>query len=405
MRRISILLVIAFLNTLFASVYLNTARIAYFNERDYERAKKACIEGIQKGERNFEFHAILGGSEIGLGNWLDAARALENAFLTDTTKTLDWMVNKGGGKEYYYQAFYFSARLKFNEEAYQDVVMYLEYGKLLNPSDVNTYILRGAALYKLDKVAEANREYNKVLDIDPYNPDVYFLIGKSLFEAKAFDSSLSYFSNATVYYKRQYDRHEQIVFQNLAEISPELVQDILKLWAAEQLQELDHIIKTQLELAEGLDVHQQSFKNFNKSATDLARSLYFAGMAYYYLGKDSLALLKLKESLQYKPDDIDALYYTGELHVRQKEYTDGADYFKRVTALKKDDVYAWFYLGVCYMQLKEYEKAIDVYENKVLVLNPEHSDAMTNLAFIYSELGNTKKSLEYLKKAEDLMNE
>lgn len=404
MYRTISMLIFLFYNFLSASVYLTTARIAYFNEGDYERAIKACIEGIQKGERNFELHAILGGSGIGLGNWLDAACALEEAFAIDTTKTLDWMVKKGGGKEYYYQAFYFSARLKFNEKAYDDAIAFLEYGKILNPADVNTYVLRGAAYHKIDQVERANQEYHKVLSIDPENPDVYFLIGKSLFEAEVFDSSLTYFMDATRYYRKQYDRHAQVVFHNLADVSPELVQNILRLWAAEQTQELDHMIRTQLELAEGMEVHQQSIKQFHDTSTDLARSLYFTGMAFYYLERDSSALTKLQESLEYKPDDIDALYYAGEIYVRQKEYTSAVEYFQRVTKIKSDDVHAWFYLGVCYMQLERYEEAIDAYENKVLVLDPEHHDAMTNLAFVYSEIGNLKRSMEYLEKVEDIKN-
>ena len=69
---------------------------------------------------------------------------------------------------------------------------------------------------------------------------------------------------------------------------------------------------------------------------------------------------------------------------------------------KSDDIFAWFYLGICYTQLKEYKKAIDIYENKVLQLNPENIDAMTNLAYIYSEIGNSEKALEYLRKVEQL---
>ena len=48
------------------------------------------------------------------------------------------------------------------------------------------------------------------------------------------------------------------------------------------------------------------------------------------------------------------------------------------------------------------KKAIDIYENKVLQLNPENIDAMTNLAYIYSEIGNSEKALEYLRKVEQL---
>ncbi|NOR17762.1 tetratricopeptide repeat protein, partial [candidate division WOR-3 bacterium] len=103
-----------------------------------------------------------------------------------------------------------------------------------------------------------------------------------------------------------------------------------------------------------------------------------------------------------KPDDLDALYFTGEIYIKSKKYPDAIRYFEKATQLKEDDINAWFYLGVCYTQLKKYKKAIDIYENKVLQFSPENIDAMTNLAFIYSETGNSEKALEYLKKVEQL---
>jgi tetratricopeptide (TPR) repeat protein len=57
------------------------------------------------------------------------------------------------------------------------------------------------------------------------------------------------------------------------------------------------------------------------------------------------------------------------------------------------------------MQKKEYQRAVDIYENKVLALEPKNIDAMTNLAYVYREMGNTKKALEWLTKAEKLQKE
>ena len=87
------------------------------------------------------------------------------------------------------------------------------------------------------------------------------------------------------------------------------------------------------------------------------------------------------------------------------KFDEAIGYFAKITELKEDDVYAWFYLGVSYTQKKEYQKAVDMYENKVLMLDPENLDAMTNLAYVYREMGNNKKALEWLTKAEKLQKE
>ncbi len=402
MRKLCLLILIVLCQLGYASVFLNTARIAYYNERDFERAKKACLEGIEKGELNFELHAILGGCEIGFGNWKDASNALIRAFAIDSLKTIKWIGDRGGGEQYYFQAFYFAARELFDEEKYEEALNNLGYAKLLNPGDIGTYILTGAIQYKLGNIEQANREYKKALNIDPENPDVHFLIGKSLFETKEFDGSLTFFGDATKYYKLKYSRISKIVFQNLQVIEKTLAQKIIKLWIEQKIDELDQLIKVELELDGGLNAQQKNIEQFFKATDDLSRGYYFTGMAYYYLKKDSIALNNLLKSLELKPDDVDALYFAGEMHIKLKKYDDAIRYFEKVTLFKSDDIFAWFYLGICYTQLKEYKKAIDIYENKVLQLNPENIDAMTNLAYIYSEIGNSEKALEYLRKVEQL---
>jgi len=402
MRKLFINLIVLLCHLGYASMYLNTARIAYYTQNDFERAKKACLQGIAKGERNFELYAILSGSEIGLANWKEASTALVNAFAVDSSQTIDWIMDKGGGGKYFYQAFYFTTRSQFDAGQYDEALENLRYAELLDPTDMRTYVLRGAIFYKLDRKEEANNEYNKVLDLDPENPDVHFLIGKSLFESKEYDSSLTYFDNAVMYYKPQYKRSSIVLFHNLPEVEKTTTQAIIRLWSEQKMDELDQLLKTDLKLEQGLDVHIRNVEQLFRISNDLARSYYYEGMAYYNMKEDSLALQNLLKSLELKPDDLDALYFAGETLVKMKQYQNAAGFFERLSQLKSDDLYAWFYLGVCYTQLKQYKKAIDVYENRVLQLDPENIDTMTNLAFVYSELGNNKKSFEYLQRAEEL---
>ena len=91
--------------------------------------------------------------------------------------------------------------------------------------------------------------------------------------------------------------------------------------------------------------------------------------------------------------------------VKTEKYQEAINYFEKLTQLKDDDFYAWFYIAVCWTQLKEYKKAAGIYEDKVLAIDPKNIDAMTNLAYIYREMGNNKKSFEYLMKADKLQKE
>lgn len=406
MRKLFIVSIIALLHYLAwgdAAMWLNTARIAYYNEKDFERAKNACLKGIKEQPDNYEFYAILGGSEIGLGNWKDASAALMNAFKIDTSKTIKWMSERKEDGKYYYQAFYFSALELFTEARYEEALSNLEYGKLLAPEDIETYALRGALLITLERREEGNKEYRKALAIDPKRPDILYLLGKSLFEARKFDSSLIHFNDAIKFYNLKYERAAEVLFQNISEVNKELAQKIITFWTEQRLEELDQLIKDELNLDEGLDVYKGNIEQFVKITNGLARSHYFAGMSYYNLQKDSLALHNLLKSLELNPNDLDALYFAGEiLLVKFNKFQDAAECFERAVQIEGNDIYAWFYLGVCYTQLKRYQEAINAYENNVLRLNPEHIDAMTNLAYIYSALGNQEKSLEYLTKVKEL---
>lgn len=395
------LLILCLLSVAFASRYLNTARITYYNERDYPRAKKACLEGIAAGHENYELYAILGGCEIGLRNWHEAAQALIKAFSLDSVKTFDWMGERGG-EEYYAQAFYFAAQDWYYRAEYEKVLDNVQYGHLLDPTDVRFCILKGAALYELGQHDDAKEQFTRALSVDPENPDVCFLVAKAFFESNMFDSSAVHFESAQKYYFAEYSKMKRILFYNLSEINIELVQKIITLWQEENLAALDEVIKNDLKLDEGLDAHIKNIETFYKITGDLARSYYYLAMSHYYQKQNTPALTYLVKTLELRPQEPDALYFAGEITVKQGAYQKAAQYFETLTELKPDDLTAWFYLGVCCTQTQEFERAIDIYEHRVLNLDPHHVDAMTNLAYLYSEVGNQKKAMEYLRMVDEL---
>lgn len=407
MRRALLVLAILTLCTLSADVFrfLNTARITYFNEKDYGRARKACLDGLNIEPGNVELLVLLGGSEMGLGNWAASADAFVRAFAADTGRTLDWLDQQTEGRKYYFQAFYFHARELFEIDAHAEALRYLNHDRVFGIDDINVYILRGAALYKLERFDEANSEYLRVLNLDPHNPDVNYLIAKSLFDNGDYNGCLSYFATAIKYYSLNYDRLGRILFQNLLEIDSMLAQQVVTLWSNEDLEELDRLLKDSLRYRDGLVVQRNSVEQFVEASANLGRSYYYSSMAYCNLEDDTLALEYMLKSVKYQPTDLDALYYAGEMNVQHCRYCDAVPYLERLTRLSPDDKYAWFYLGVCYTEQKEYKKAIDAYENRILKIDPQNIDVMNNLAYVYREMGDNEKALQWLIKAEQLLKE
>jgi tetratricopeptide (TPR) repeat protein len=395
------ILILAGLTLGYASVELNTARIAYYNERDYERARTACLKGIEKGEINFELYGILSGSEIGLGHWKDAASALARAFTIDSLETRAWMSTRGG-EAYYYQGFFFAAREFYDEQLYDEALKYLDYALILKPQDTAPLLLKGAIFHKQGDITEANKVYQKAHEADPDDPDINYLIGKSLFEAKEFEASIEYFKDAIDKYRSAYYKASLVLFSNAEDTSRSLQYDINLLWSEEKFDELDRLVKENLKLDGGFDANKINIERFYKATDDLGRIHYYTGMAYYYLKNDSEALYHLMQTISVNPHDIDALYFAGEILVNSQKYREAAEYFEKATEIKDDDMFAWFYLGVSYMKLKKYREAISAFEDGVLSIDPCHVNSMQNLAYIYREIGDHKKSLKYLQRVEEL---
>ncbi len=382
----------------------NAARI-YIQQGEYEAAKAQILAGLEETPDDFEYYGLLAKVEIGMANWLAANDAFMRGIAIDSAKTINWMMSDKQNIPVYWQALYNAAISLMGEKKYDQALLNLGYCEIYDPTNVSQYILEGGIYSELGEIDKANAAYAKALSIDPENPEAYFLVGKAIFEKGAYDSSLVSFKEADKYFNKRYDRTSNVIFQNLPAVDKDIAKEIIELWAKKDDDALDQLVKVQLGFDGGLSEHRRTLEQFYKTADGLSRTYYYMGMAYYNLKDEKMAMQNLQKSLDLKSDDIDALYYTGELYLRQKKYDESIALFNKITEIQEDDTYAWFYLGVNYTQKKDYQKAVDIYENKVLALEPENVDAMTNLAYVYREMGNNKKALEWLTKAEKLQKE
>jgi tetratricopeptide (TPR) repeat protein len=382
----------------------NSARI-YIQQGDFEEAREQIMAGLESAPNDYEYYVLLTKVEIGLTNWLAASDAFMRGVAVDSAKTVNWLLKDKQNVAVYWQALYNAAITFMSEGKYKQALENLFYCEVFDPDNVSQYILEGGIYTELDEKEKANAAYTKALSIDPENPEAYFLVGKAVYEKGMYDSSLVNFEDAEKYFVKKYNRITRVIFQNLPEVDKDLARKIVTLWSEKKEDELDELVKVRLGFDAGLAAQRRTIEQFYKTTDGLARTYYYKGMAYYNLKNDTLALENLLMAIDLKPDDIDALYYAGEIALKHKNYDESINYFRKITEVKEDDTYAWFYLGVNYTQKKDYKKAADVYENKVLALDPENLDAMTNLAYVYREMGNNKKALEWLTKAEKLQKE
>jgi tetratricopeptide (TPR) repeat protein len=381
----------------------NSAKI-YITRGEYTSAKEQIMVGLEQTPSDYELYCLLTQVEIGLTDWLAASDAFKQATAIDSLKAISWILADKGNLPVYSQAFYNAGVQYMQNKKYQEALRNLRYCKVIDPENVNVYILEGAMYSELGEKEKAQKAYSTALSVDPENPEAYFRIGKAYFENKAYDSALVKFSKAITFFEKRYNTITKVVFQNLPDIDKKLAQKIITLWADKKTDELNELVKVQLGF-DNPEAQKRNIETLYKATESLARSHYYHGMTYYNMDDIDKALSSIMKSLDLMPTDLDALYFAGELLIRQKKYKEAVAMFEEATKLRSDDVYSWFYLAVCYTQMKNYKKAIEIYEMQVLKLDPKNTDAMTNLAFCYREIGNNKKSLEYLMKVEQLQKE
>ncbi len=406
MKRVLILLpFFVFFFTHCPATWENACKI-YMQQGEYARAKEQALVGTQTAPDYYGAHCLLGKAEAGLGNYPEASKAFQEAYKRDSAATIKWLTADEGGKNVsvFWQAFYSTGLKDYLDKNYQSALVNLQFAQKLDPTNASQFILEGNIYADMGNREMAYKSYKKVLEFDKNNAEANYFIGKMFFDKQAYDSCLFYINNSLKTFEKEYEKLRNILFKNV-EFNQGLAKELITLWKDRKRDVLDQFIKVKLGYDDGLTAHEKNVERFVKENEGYGRSHYLTGIVYINLKNDTLALKHLTRSAELLFTDPDALYFTGELLIRMNRWIEARKYFDELVTVKPDDFAGWFYIGVCYAQEKNYKKAIETYEERALPLEPENIDLLTNLAFAYREIGNTKKAMEYLQKADKLLKE
>jgi tetratricopeptide (TPR) repeat protein len=131
---------------------------------------------------------------------------------------------------------------------------------------------------------------------------------------------------------------------------------------------------------------------------------------YLALGKAADATTMAQEALAKDPDNVDAHRMLGRVYfsmissksnqIDERALRLALQEFQTVTAKDPKDVDSWVTLGKLYTGTNDTANAEKAY-NAALAVEPDNEDALTGLAMVYGNMGDTDKAIEKLKAATD----
>lgn len=241
----------------------------------------------------------------------------------------------------------------------------------LNAENKMAYFYIGTAQYELRDFVKAAEFYKKYIELNPQSTaEAYKQMGISLFESKQFAEAAPAFQEAlkaipediTINYKlaqsyqksEQYEKAEQ-VYLMLTEISPK----------------------------------------------DLAAYYNTIVMMYDEAKLPDKAVAAATQLVEIDPNNAEAQFNLGYMLIKQKNFAEAANVFKKVIEIDPNMEYAYLQLGFCYSQLKQYQNAVEVYERLVEIV-PENADAWSGIGHSNMQMKKWEPAVEPFKKVIEL---
>ena len=254
---------------------------------------------------------------------------------------------------------------------WQESIVPLQKAFDLNNENKQAYFYIGNAHYELRDFVKAAEFYQKYIDSNPQDTaEVYKQLGISLFESEQFAGAATAFQEAlkaipedlTLNYKlaqsyqksEQYEKAEQI-FLILTEISP---------------------------------------KDLNAYHNSIV-------MMYDEAKLPDKAVEAATRLVELDQNNGEAHFNLGYMLIKQQNFADAANVFKKVLEIDPGMEYAYLQLGYCHTLLKQFQSAVDVYK-KLVEIVPENADAWMGIGIGYMQQKKWDPAVEPLKKVIEL---
>ncbi|MDO9537133.1 MAG: tetratricopeptide repeat protein [Thermoplasmata archaeon] len=231
---------------------------------------------------------------------------------------------------------------------YEAAILAMDQVTEKRPAYADAWSVKGIILGTQKKYQDAIESFDRVIELNPNSEDVWRSKSTAL---------------------NKLGRYEEAIFcyEKLAALSP----------AIEETSRFLQEEKVKLEDA----------KTLFRQGVELAKSrLYDEGLAL------------LKNSIELRPNYIDALYISGVINGVKGNYPDAMQHFERVLELRPEHIEAMYGKANILLKKGNYAKALELLD-KVLGLNDQHVDAWCDRGVSLAKLGKQTDALECYDKA------
>ncbi len=128
-------------------------------------------------------------------------------------------------------------------------------------------------------------------------------------------------------------------------------------------------------------------------------SLNISGDIYYNEGDLNNAIREYQLGLNLNPENINLLNSLGVIYAQIESYKKAIPLFERILTIHPHDFMAMFNLGFAYFRSTNQQLALNYFE-KAMTVDSNYFDLLLQLGQIYCSIGQYKKAVHVLKKAE-----
>ncbi len=260
-------------------------------------------------------------------------------------------------------------------------------------NDYSTLLDKAYKLHVSGNYAEAKLIYEKLIEINPNNPDVINLLAQLYVAIKAFDKAILLFKKA--YEITKIDD----IKVNLAKV---YVYKNDYNTAIDELTSINKKNSTILNLIAFIYMKKSDYLNAAKYYEELTsvddknlNILYNLSLCYLYLNKLNEAIDYAQKAYDLNSNDLDLLLHLAHLF-EKVDNKEKALYFLIKASEISENPDIFYRMGVLYKNLEIYNDAV-TYFQKVLNIEPNNKEALLNIAQIYRNIDKNEALNIYIE--------